>query len=87
MKDYYKELEQIMERIAIISSASSILYWDTAVMMPPGASEHRGKQLAELGVITHEMFTSEHVGFLISQAKTQDLDIWQSANLREISKS
>ena len=89
MVDYYKKLEERMEKIAILGSASSILYWDTAVMMPPGASEIRGKQLAELGVICHEMFVDRETEVLLNYAKNRESDLndWQKANLREISNS
>ena len=83
----YLELEKHCERIDIISSAASILGWDANVMMPPGAADIRGKQLAEIGVVCHEMFTSNKTKDLLDAINIDELNEWQKANVREIAKS
>lgn len=48
--------------------ASSILYWDQATMMPDAGAEHRGRQLATLANLSHDMLVSTETGRLIDEA-------------------
>lgn len=55
-------------------------------MMPHGASQARGRQMAMLGLLRHEYATSPERAVLIDQSRQQgdELDDWQKANLLEI---
>ncbi len=55
-------------------------------MMPPGGAEARGEQLAVLSGIAHELITAPDLGDLLDQANadSDQLDIWQRANLTEM---
>lgn len=42
-----------------------VLNWDQSTYMPPGGAESRGRQMALLGRLSHEMFTDPAVGRLL----------------------
>jgi len=82
----YTRLERRFARMATLGEATGMLTWDTQVMMPTGAREARGEQLATLDVMAHEMLTDPRVGELLDAAE-QDADAlgpWQRANLAEM---
>ena len=58
--------------------------------MPPGGAEARGNQLATLGSLTHQKFTSEEIGKLIADLKAEfadaDLDSDDARYLKVLSK-
>ena len=80
----YAELERRFARIAKIEAAMSVLHWDQSVMMPPGGAEARGEQIAVLRGLAHEQLADPQTGTLLDQAGEDALDVWQSANLREM---
>jgi carboxypeptidase Taq len=82
----YQQLEQEFRRLHAFRGAASVLRWDAAVMMPRGAAEIRGEQLAALETESHSLLTSPRVSRLLerAQANAQGLSDWQLANLREI---
>jgi carboxypeptidase Taq len=82
----YSKLEERFGRLGRLSDAVSILHWDLEAMMPEGSAGSRSEQLSTLKVIRHEMLTESDVGEWIDRAKSEDLDEWQSANLREMER-
>ena len=84
----YSELTRRFARIAAIDSACGILGWDASVMMPAGAGEGRGEQLATLRGLAHELLVAPRTGELIAQAREEaaSLDARQRANLAEIAR-
>lgn len=84
----YKQLETEWQRLHAFSGALSLLRWDAAVMMPRGSSDVRGEQLAAIETEQHALLTSPKVSRLLERAKAgaSDLDDWQQANLREMSR-
>lgn len=84
---HYAALEDRFKRIGHIEGALSILSWDTSVIMPAGAVEARGEQLAALKRVTHDLLTASETGEHLAQAEGEnDLGPWQSANLREMQR-
>ncbi len=71
MSDKMKELKEILGEVADINSAASLLGWDQQTYMPPAGGDARGQQLATLGKISHEKFTSEKVGQLLADLKSE----------------
>ncbi|STT72559.1 thermostable carboxypeptidase 1 [Klebsiella pneumoniae] len=55
-------------------------------MMPPGGSVARGEALAELGVLQHQILTDKKVGQWLQEARQQDLNDVEQANLREMQR-
>ena len=82
----YQTLEARAKRVADIRGALAILGWDSQTMMPKGASEVRGEQLATLEQMAHEIVTTPDIGDLLAEAEANgdDLDPWQTANLRKM---
>jgi carboxypeptidase Taq len=82
----YRQLESRFHRIATIEEAISVLRWDTAAVMPAGAAEARGEQLAILRGIGHRELAAPEIGELLAAAahEAPGLDPWQQANLREM---
>lgn len=84
----YQQLERRFHRIKTVGDASGILSWDYQTMMPEGAGERRGEQLATLSVICHELLTAPDVGDWLAAAEANaDLGAWEKANLREMRRA
>ena len=85
----YRRLEQTFRRHSLLGEATGVLYWDMAVVMPPGGAAVRADQLANLQVLAHEILTNPRVGEDLDRAEADatGLDDWQAANLREMRRS
>ncbi|MFZ4580223.1 MAG: carboxypeptidase M32 [Myxococcota bacterium] len=80
----YTELTQRLSDLAAIEGALGILQWDQEIVMPSGAAEARGRQIAVLSVLAHEKLTSPELGALLESLQgSKDLDETQTANVRE----
>ena len=85
MAGAYGDLAARFTRLGRVNDAAAMLSWDTAAVMPEGASEARGAQLATLRVISHELLTDPIIGHLLAEADAEpDLSSWQRANLAEM---
>lgn len=78
----YQALTARFEQIDAIDSASSLLGWDSAVMMPPAGAAKRGAQLAALSGAAHKMVIAPEVAIWLDKAAAEKLDDWQQANLK-----
>jgi carboxypeptidase Taq len=88
MAQAYSDLATRFRRLGRVNDAAAMLSWDTAAVMPEGASEARGAQIATLRVIAHDMETDPAVGDLLVGAEAEtDLDAWQRANLAEMRRA
>jgi carboxypeptidase Taq len=63
----FDELRARMAEIGDLARAGAILGWDQQTMMPPRGAAVRAEQLATLGRITHERFTSPEIGRLLDE--------------------
>jgi len=86
MRDAYEALTDHFRKIDDLRHVHAISSWDEAAMMPVGGGPSRAEALASLGVVIHEMLTSEEIAELLDACSNLDLDEWQSANLREIER-
>jgi carboxypeptidase Taq len=66
-------LEFLMQEIADLQSASSLLQWDQETYMPVGSSSFRARQIATLSGLAHEKFTSGEISDLVSGLLELDL--------------
>lgn len=82
----YAELKNRFAQISAIEGASSMLSWDAETFMPKGSAAVRGEQLAALAAVAHEKYTAPDLGDLIAQAKEEQLDGWDAANLKEMER-
>ena len=82
-------LEEIFRRGALIGEATGMLGWDASVNMPPGGATARAEQMATLRVMAHELIVDPQVAGLLDEAdaNAEQLDQWQSANLREMRRA
>ncbi|MBI4762807.1 MAG: carboxypeptidase M32 [Chloroflexota bacterium] len=71
MSEKLERLKTLLGEVADLGRASAVLGWDQQVNMPPGGGEARGQQLATLGKIAQEKFTSDEVGQLIEDLKAE----------------
>jgi carboxypeptidase Taq len=82
----YQQLEIEFTRLHAFRGAASVLHWDAAVMMPPGAAALRADQLAAIESQGHALLIAPRISRLLERAEAgrQGLDEWQLANLREM---
>jgi carboxypeptidase Taq len=75
MSDKLNRLKEIIGEVSDLGRASSVLGWDQQVNMPPMGAEARGQQLATLGKIAQEKFTSDEVGKLLEELQKEYKDV------------
>ncbi|MDP1546522.1 MAG: carboxypeptidase M32 [Anaerolineales bacterium] len=74
MSEKLNQLKTILGEVSDLGHAASVLGWDEQVNLPPGGGEARGQQLATLGKIAQEKFTSDEVGKLLDELKDEYAD-------------
>lgn len=67
MEQKIDSLKKILNEVADLSAAASVLSWDQQTYMPEGGAEDRGDVLATLSSLAHSRFTSEEVGRLLDE--------------------
>ena len=87
MKESLTALKKRLASMTDINLASSILNWDQATMLPDAGAEQRGRQMATLTKLSHEILTSKETGDLIkaleSWADQESPDNMDAAFVRE----
>ncbi len=80
----YTELSQRLADLTALEEVVGILSWDQEIVMPSGAAEARGRQLATVQVIAHERLTHPRLAALLDGLQHDAaLDATQAANVRE----
>ena len=88
INDPYRDLESRFRRLGLLQEASGFLSWDTDTMMPEGGAQSRAEQQAALDVVCHGLLTGPDLPDLFAAADAETgLDLWQSANLREMHRA
>jgi carboxypeptidase Taq len=75
MEPKLEELKRRLQEVDDLNSAGALLGWDQTTYMPPGGAEARGRQLATLGRLSHEKFTSDEVGHLLDDLKPYEASL------------
>ena len=72
----YDEYVATMQKRADIESAIAILSWDKEVNLPDNSARFRSQQVATLSGMSHELFTANPFGKLLTNLKEtkEDLD-------------
>ncbi|MGF3499131.1 MAG: carboxypeptidase M32 [Candidatus Methanosuratincola sp.] len=84
IKDY-ERLLLMYKDLSILASAKAVLQWDTETMMPPGAFELRGQQLAFLSKMEHRMITDKEIGDLLERIeRSQGYDSLDQVQRRNV---
>jgi carboxypeptidase Taq len=63
----FEELRRRVAEVSDLARASAILGWDQQTMMPPRGAAGRAEELATLGRVIHERFTSPEIGRLLDE--------------------
>jgi len=71
MSEKLQQFKTLLAEVADLNSAQALLSWDQQTYMPPGGAEARGNQLATLGKISHQKFTSEEIGKLLGDLEKE----------------
>jgi len=71
MSEKLEQLKGLLAEVADLNNAQALLGWDQQTYMPPGGNEARGNQLATLGKISHQKFTSDEIGTLLSDLEKE----------------
>ncbi|MBN1450305.1 MAG: carboxypeptidase M32 [Anaerolineales bacterium] len=77
MSEKLQQLKTLLAEVADLNNAQALLGWDQQTYMPQGGSEARGNQLATLGKISHQKFTSDEIGALLGdlEKEYEDADL------------
>ncbi len=71
MSEKLQKLKTLLAEVADLNKIQAVLGWDQQTYMPPGGAEARGNQLATLGKIAHEKFTSDEIGQLLGDLEKE----------------
>lgn len=66
MEEKLKTLRAKLKEIVDLNAAVDVLGWDQQTYMPPGGATARAEQLATLSKISHELFTTDEIGELLT---------------------
>ena len=90
MSHELQELKTHLAELSDINAIAALLGWDQSSIMPAGAGEGRGRQLAYISRLSHEKFTSPTIGRLLDtlqkQAESWDPDSIDAAIVRVTAK-
>ncbi len=76
----YQKYHDHLSKIADVKYSAAVLQWDQETYLPPKGADFRGKQIATLSEIAHQMFTDEKVGHLLQELLSKDLNDRQKRN-------
>ena len=86
MTERFRELVGRLNEIANLGKAAALLGWDQHTMMPPRGAPARAEQLATLGRVAHEKFTSDEMGRLLDDLagfeQEHDYDSFEASLVR-----
>ena len=70
--DLYQQYVTAMQKIADLKYAAAVLQWDQETYLPVKGAGFRGRQLATLTEVAHEMFVNEKIGELLNTLNEKD---------------
>lgn len=71
MSEKMQQLKTLLAEIADLNAVQALLGWDQQTYMPQGGGEARGNQLATIGKISHQKFTSDEIGKLLDDLEKE----------------
>jgi carboxypeptidase Taq len=71
MSKKLKQLKALLAEVVDLNHVQALLGWDQQTYMPQEGSEARGNQLATLGRISHQKFTSDEIGKLLEDLEKE----------------
>ncbi len=85
--DAYEQAIKIHEEIQLISSISSVLYWDTNTSLPRRGVSYRSKQAGYLSQQIHKLQTSPQLRIAVKEAMKLNLDDTQRRDIEILDRS
>lgn len=71
MSEKLEQLKSMLAEVADLNAVQGLLGWDQQTYMPKGGNEARGNQLATIGKISHQKFTSDEIGTLLGDLEQE----------------
>lgn len=71
MSEKMEQLKALLAEVVDLNAVQDLLGWDQQTYMPPGGVEARGFQLATIGAISHQKFTSDVIGELLGDLEKE----------------
>jgi carboxypeptidase Taq len=71
MSEKLEQLKTLLTEVADLNAVQALLGWDQQTYMPLGGGEARGNQLATIGKISHQKFTSDEIGTLLDNLEKE----------------
>jgi len=71
MSEKLETLKNLLAEVADLNATQALLSWDQQTYMPQGGGESRGNQLATIGKLSHQKFTSDEIGTLLSDLEKE----------------
>ena len=68
------QLKELLGEIDDLRKASTVLFWDQRVKMPPSGAAARADAMATVARLTHEKFVSKEIGDLLGSLDENDYD-------------
>jgi carboxypeptidase Taq len=85
-QERFDELRTRLAEVFDLGKTAAILSWDQQTKMPPKGAPARAEQLATIGRIAHEKFTSDEVGRLLEELagfeEEHDYDSFEASLIR-----
>ncbi len=82
----FDELRTRLAEVADLGKTMALLSWDQHVLMPPRGAAIRAEQMATVGRIAHQKFTSAEIGSLLDDLRDwgeqQDYDSFEASLIR-----
>jgi carboxypeptidase Taq len=71
MSEKLEQLKETLGEVSDLQRAAAVLEWDQQVNMPPGGAEARGQQISTLTKLAHQKSTTQEVGKLLDDLKSE----------------
>lgn len=80
-EELYSQYKNSMQKLADVKYAAAVLQWDQETYLPKKGADFRGRQLATLSEVAHNMFTDDKNGKLLQELLLKDLSQEQKRNV------
>ncbi len=79
----YQQYTEIMQQAADLNNAAALLAWDQEVYMPAKGATTRGRQIATLSAMAHDILTGDKLGQVLERLHSDStLTINEKANVK-----
>jgi carboxypeptidase Taq len=75
-----ERLKTLLAELDDLRKATTMLFWDQRVMMPPAGAQARSEAVATLGRIAHQKFVSGEIGRLLDELRPLEQELDHDSN-------